>query len=84
MEQESRMDWILLISLQWITLGSPPPPTTQTIGPFASEQLCNKAAEAIREELSAPIQGQHVVTLGRLVCFALKDKDGQKSEAGAK
>ena len=40
--------------------------------------------EAIREELNAPIQGQRVQTLGRLVCFALKDKDGQKSEAGAK
>jgi len=78
------MDWILLISLQWITLGSPPPPTTQTIGPFASEQLCSKAAEAIREELNAPIQGQRVQTLGRLVCFALKDKDGQKTDPAAK
>jgi hypothetical protein len=55
-------------------LGSPTQPTSQQIQPFASEQLCNKAAEAIRAEINAPIPGQHVQTLGRIVCFPLKDK----------
>jgi hypothetical protein len=72
------MDWVLLVSLQWITLGSAPTPTTQTIGPFASQELCNKAAEAIKSELDSPIPGQRVQTLGRLVCFPLKDRAEQK------
>jgi hypothetical protein len=78
------MDWILLISLQWITLGSAPTPTTQTIGPFTSQELCNKAAEAIRSEINSPIPGQRVQTLGRLVCFALKDQETQKDTLGTK
>jgi hypothetical protein len=73
------MEWVLLISLQWITLGSPPPPTTQQIGPFASEELCNKAIAAIKAELDAPIPGQRIQTFARLVCFALKDKDARKT-----
>jgi hypothetical protein len=68
------MEWVLFVSLQWIVLGSPTPPTTQIIQPFASEELCNKAAEAIRTEINAPITGQRVQTLGRVVCFATKDK----------
>ncbi len=68
------MEWVLLISLQWITLGSPPPPMTQQIGPFAS-----KAIEAIKAELNAPIPGQRIQTFARLVCFALKDKDARKA-----
>ena len=72
------MEWLLLVSLQWIVFGSPTPPTTQQIGPFASEELCNKAAEAIRAEINAPVNapnaGQRVQTLGRVVCFARKDK----------
>lgn len=69
------MEWVLFVSLQWIVYGSPTPPTTQHVEPFASEELCNKAAEALKAELNAPIQqGQRVVTLGRVVCFARKDK----------
>ena len=73
------MDWMLLLSLQWITRGSAPTPTTQTIGPFATQELCNKAAEAIRSELNSPIPGQHVQTAGRLVCFALKEGGAAQS-----
>jgi hypothetical protein len=73
------MDWVLLVSLQWITLGSAPTPTTQTIGPFASQELCDKAAEAIRSELNSSLPGQRVQTLGRLVCFALNDRPAQKN-----
>jgi hypothetical protein len=72
------MDWVLFISLQWLVMGSPPPPSTQQIGPFASEELCNKAAEAIRAELNAPIPGQRVQTYVRVVCFALKDKEAHQ------
>lgn len=49
------MEWVLFISLQWIVLGSPTNPTTQEIDRFASEELCNKAAEAIKAEINAPI-----------------------------
>jgi hypothetical protein len=52
---------------------------TQQIGPFASEELCNKAIEAIKAELNAPIPGQRIQTFARLVCFALKDKDARKA-----
>ena len=68
------MEWVLFVSLQWIVLGSPTQSTTQQIQPFASEELCNKAAEAIRTEINAPIPSQRVQTLGRVVCFLRKEK----------
>jgi hypothetical protein len=68
------MEWVLFVSLQWIVFGSPTPPTTQQIQPFPSEELCNKAAEAIRNEISTPIPGQRTQTLGRVVCLQRKDK----------
>jgi len=68
------MEWVLFVSLQWIVLGSPTQPTSQHIEPFASEELCRKAADAIRLEINAPIAGQRVQTLGRVVCFARKEK----------
>jgi hypothetical protein len=69
------MEWVLFVSLQWIVLGSPTNPTTQQIDRFASEELCNKAAEAIKAEINAPIGGaQRVQTLGRVVCIARRDK----------
>jgi hypothetical protein len=69
------MDWILFVSLQWIVYGSPTQPSTQQIQSFPSEELCNKAAEAIRNEINAPIGGQQrVQTLGRVVCLLRKDK----------
>lgn len=70
------MEWVLIVSLQWVVSGSPTQPSTQVIQPFASEELCNKAAEAIRNEIGAPIIGgpQRVQTLGRVVCVLRKDK----------
>jgi hypothetical protein len=68
------MEWVLFVSLQWIVFGSPTQPTTQQIQSFPSEELCNKAAEAIRTEINAPIAGQRVQTLGRVVCLLRKDK----------
>jgi hypothetical protein len=56
------LEWILLISLQWVVMGSPVPPATQQVGPLTSEALCNKAAEAARVEMNTPIPGQRVQT----------------------
>jgi hypothetical protein len=68
------MEWVLFVSLQWIVFGSPTQPTTQVIQPFASEELCNKAAEAIKNEINAPLGGaQRVQTLGRVVCVSRKN-----------
>ena len=64
------MEWVLFVSLQWIVLGSPTQPTSQQIQSFASEELCNKAAEAIRAEINTPIGAQRAQTLGRVVCIA--------------
>jgi hypothetical protein len=69
------MEWVLFVSLQWIVFGSPTQPTTQVIQPFTSEELCNKAAESLRNEINAPLGGaQRVQTLGRVVCLLRKDK----------
>jgi hypothetical protein len=71
---EILMEWVLLVSLQWVVSGSPTPPTTETIQSFASEELCNKAAEAIRTEISAPLAANpRVQTLGHMVCVKRKD-----------
>jgi hypothetical protein len=80
-EKEALVEWILFISLQWIVLGSPPPPSTQQIGPFASEELCVKAADAIRAELNTAIPGQRVQTFARLACFALKTTKGESKDS---
>jgi hypothetical protein len=69
------MEWVLFVSLQWIVYGSPTPPTTTQITSFSSEELCNKAAEAVRAEINTPIPGQlRTQTLGRVVCVLRKDK----------
>jgi ribonuclease HIII len=68
------MEWVLFVSLQWIVLGSPTQPNTIQIDQFASEELCNKAAEAIKAEINAPMGAQRVQTLGRIVCITRKDK----------
>jgi hypothetical protein len=67
------MEWVLLVSLQWVVSGSPTPPTTNQIQSFASEELCNKAAETVRNELNAPIAPPlRAQTLGRVVCLKVK------------
>lgn len=69
------MEWVLLVSLQWVVYGSPTPPTTQLVQSFASEELCQKAAEAVRNEISSPVGGSaRVQTLGRTVCMMRKEK----------
>jgi hypothetical protein len=69
------MEWVLFVSLQWVVYGSPTAPTSEQIGRFPSEELCKKAAEAVKTEINIPIGGtQRVQTLGRVVCLELKDK----------
>lgn len=68
------MEWVLLVSLEWVVLGSPGVPTTTLVAPFASEELCKKAAEAIKAEMDAPIPGQRAQVFSHVVCFARQDK----------
>jgi hypothetical protein len=69
------MDWVLFISLQWIVYGSPTNPTTQQIHGFATEELCNRAADAIKAEINAPAgAAQRVLTLGRIACIQRKER----------
>jgi hypothetical protein len=68
------MEWVLFVPLQWIVFGSPTHPTTQQIQPFASEELCNKAAEAIRNATNTPIPGERIQTVGRVVCLLPKER----------
>ena len=73
------MNWILLISLQWVVMGSPEPPSTQQVGPFASERLCHQAAEAIQNEMGAPLPAQRVLVFAKTVCFALREAETEKT-----
>jgi hypothetical protein len=53
----------------------PDPADNTVIQSFATEELCNKAAEAIKNEINTPLGGaQRVQTLGRVVCVLRKDK----------
>jgi hypothetical protein len=73
-QRRQAVEWVLVVSLQWIVLGSPTQPTSQQIQGFASEELCSKAAEAIKAEINAPIGAQRVQTMGRIVCVQTKNK----------
>ena len=68
------MEWVLLVSLEWIVLGSPGVPTTAQIAPFTSEELCKKAAAAIKAEMDTPVPGQRAQVFSRVVCFQKNDK----------
>jgi hypothetical protein len=69
------MEWVLFVSLQWVVSGSPTPPNTTIIESFASEQLCKKAADAIKAEMEVPVPGQQrVTTMGRVTCLLRKEK----------
>jgi hypothetical protein len=73
-KRENTLEWILFVSLQWIVYGSPTQPTTLQIERFASQELCNNAAEAIRTEINAPLGAPRVQTVGRIVCIERRDK----------
>lgn len=64
------MEWALIVSLQWIIYGSVTAPTTNVVEGFQSSELCEKAAEAVRTEMNAPLQ--RIQTFGRVVCVQRK------------
>ncbi|HEX2653111.1 MAG TPA: hypothetical protein VHN11_05615 [Xanthobacteraceae bacterium] len=69
------MEWVLFVSLQWVVSGSPTPPNTMHIDSFASEELCKKAADAIKAEIEVPVAGQQrVMTMARVTCLQRKEK----------
>ena len=69
------MEWVLFVYLQRVVSGSPTPPNTLLIDSFASEQLCKKAADAIKAEMEIPVAGQQrVATMGRVACLQRKEK----------
>jgi hypothetical protein len=42
---------------------------------FASQELCKKAADAIKAEMEIPFPGQQrVATMGRVTCLLRKEK----------
>jgi hypothetical protein len=68
------MEWVLFVSLQWIVFGSPTQPSTEVIQSFPSEELCNKAAESIRNEINVPFGGNQRVQIahrGKAVAVAV-------------
>lgn len=66
------MEWVLLVSLQWVVNGTAMPPTTASVVSFPSEERCRNAAVAVREEINKPIQG--ISTYGRIACLQRKEK----------
>ena len=69
------MEWVLFVSLQWVVSGSPTPPNTMHIDSIASEELCKKAADAIKAEIEVPVAGQQrVMTMARVTCLQRKEK----------
>ena len=69
------MEWVLFVSLQWVVSGSPTPPNTMHIDSFASEELCKKAADAIKADIEVPVAGQQrVMTMARVTCLQRKEK----------
>jgi len=68
------LEWVLLISLEWIVLGSPGMPNTTLVAPFDSEELCKKAAVAIKAEMDTSVPGQRAQVLSRVVCIQRKDR----------
>jgi len=66
------------VSLQWVVMGSPTQPTTTQIDSFTSQELCQKAADAIKAEVNGAVaQGQRSYTLSHVVCFARKAVEKQ-------
>jgi hypothetical protein len=49
------MDWVMILSVQWVVFGAPGPETTLANGNYASEDLCKAAAQIIKTEITAPV-----------------------------
>jgi hypothetical protein len=64
------MEWILIMSLQWIVGGAGTAPIVHETMSFATEALCKAAAQAIKDEMKVTIQGAE--THARVVCVQRK------------
>jgi hypothetical protein len=64
------MDWVLILSIQWVVAGAGTAPTTHTIVNYQTEELCKAAAQAIKAEMAITIQGAE--THARAVCVRRK------------
>lgn len=73
------MDWVMIISLQWVVGASPTSPTTTYVPNFQTEQLCKAAADVVRAETSTSI-GPGVQTYSRVVCMLRKTKAAKESD----
>ncbi len=49
------MEWVLIMSLQWVVGGSTTAPITHTMEQFQTEDLCKAAAREIKNEMKATI-----------------------------
>ena len=56
-QQEVAVEWVLIMSLQWVVGGSATAPTTHTMEQFQTEDLCKAAVQEIKNEMKATIQG---------------------------
>ena len=56
-KQEVAVEWVLIMSLQWVVGGSATAPTTHTMEQFQTEDLCKAAVQEIKNEMKATIQG---------------------------
>jgi hypothetical protein len=64
------VEWVLIMSLQWVVGGSTAAPITYTMVQFQSEDLCKAAVQEIKNEMKATIQGAE--THARVVCIRRK------------
>jgi hypothetical protein len=64
------VEWVLIMSLQWVVGGSATAPTTHTMEQFQTEDLCKAALQEIKNEMKATIQGAE--THARAVCVRRK------------
>jgi hypothetical protein len=69
-KQEVAVEWVLIMSLQWVVGGSTTAPITHTMEQFQTEELCKAAARDIKNEMKATIQGAE--THARVVCVRRK------------
>jgi len=69
-KQEVAVEWVLIMSLQWVVAGSATAPTTHTMEQFQTENSCKAAAQEIKNEMKATIQGAE--THARVVCVRRK------------
>jgi hypothetical protein len=63
------MEWVLVLSLQWVVAGVGMTPTTTNVD-FASQELCKAGAQLLKEEMT--VQIEKVITHSRAVCMRKK------------